>query len=355
MVLSLLPHREQKRSAFTLIELLVVIAIIAVLIGLLLPAVQKVREAANRMSCTNNLKQMGLAYHNYFDTNSQFPPGAYAPPAAYTINANGIDLTWQGNWRDPKGNQPFGIFSWTVGIMPFMEADNLYKSMNLTVWAYAPWVGENGPTIATDGTPAGRGPASRDRSGEQRPVPGFTGTPQNPNALAARSMPKTFACPSAQRVRPATEEKDYAIVYDNNTGGENCCPERRFDNPANPWRGMGWLNSKIRMADVSDGTSNTILLIEKSSYLNQSWCPRDAATGCNPFIWVHHPSQGMVSAWQAVNSLLPNSRAAGGPHPGGVMSCFVDGHVAFIPNNIDMAAYRALSSRNQGEVVPNGF
>jgi len=112
---------------------------------------------------------------------------------------------------------------------------------------------------------------------------------------------------------------------------------------------MGWVNSKVLIADVTDGTSNTFLLMEKVNYSNQSWCSQ--GFGCNEFIWVHHQSQGMVTCSEPPNWTNNNSRAAEGPHPNGVMAAYVDGHVAFVPNSINMATYMALGSRNGGEVI----
>src|SRR5712691_9272019 len=103
--------------AFTLIELLVVIAIIAVLVGLLLPAVQKVREAANRMKCSNNLKQFGLACHSYHDVNLLFPPGG-----RFMSIQGDFETTWNMDWNSDKG-------SWLVYTLPYMEQDNLYKQL----------------------------------------------------------------------------------------------------------------------------------------------------------------------------------------------------------------------------------
>src|SRR5438105_4192671 len=112
--------------AFTLIELLVVIAIIAVLVGLLLPAVQKVREAGNRMTCQNNMKQMGIALHMYHDTYAKFPYGA------------------DDGYRDNSGNC-FSSLPWGVSILPYVEQDNLFRQFN-TNWKHP------GPTPALNST-----------------------------------------------------------------------------------------------------------------------------------------------------------------------------------------------------------
>src|SRR5437879_1631601 len=122
------------RKAFTLIELLVVIAIIAVLIGLLLPAVQKVREAAARMQCTNNLKQMGLGMHMYQDTNGVLPPG------------------WLTN---QAGNQaPSPGWAWSLLILPMIEQDNVYKAINPNTSTPGPGpIGGPNPLPTTCATP----------------------------------------------------------------------------------------------------------------------------------------------------------------------------------------------------------
>ena len=133
----------QRPRAFTLIELLVVIAIIAVLIGLLLPAIQKVRAAAARISCTNNLKQLGLASHNFYNANNRFPPGYNYDPNGKSNAATVIAL-----YGTPA---PGGYTDWCVELLPYVEQDNIYnkfdkvgnRSGKATGWLFGPNSGGN--------------------------------------------------------------------------------------------------------------------------------------------------------------------------------------------------------------------
>jgi prepilin-type N-terminal cleavage/methylation domain-containing protein len=110
---------DQKRRGFTLIELLVVIAIIAVLIALLLPAVQAAREAARRAQCVNNLKQLGLATHNYISSNNVFPPQCSWPTMAANVNGNTVGLAWG--------------FNWYYAIFPFLEQTQVFNAVNFSL------------------------------------------------------------------------------------------------------------------------------------------------------------------------------------------------------------------------------
>ena len=307
------------RKGFTLIELLVVIAIIAILIGLLLPAVQKVREAAAKTQCQNNMKQITLAFHNYHSTESAFPSGSFGGGGNSATNPTG---GFTAPWVDTAvcGSCPWGHFGWAVKILPYLEAENLFKQFDFTAPAYATTIFENGVE---------RGPA---------------GDPKN--KTPSTSMPKGLVCPSAKRTAPANEFKDYAL----NSGTGSCCPERNTTGH----NGMGFVWSNIKIANVTDGTSNTFLIMEKLHSANQSWLNADH--GSNHFAFVHHPSQGYVSAteparWQPPNDNLWNNRSAAGGHSGGIITSWVDGRVGFIANGINFTTYQSMHSRDGDEVV----
>ena len=323
--------RQGVRLGFTLIELLVVIAIIAVLIGLLLPAVQKVREAAARSQCGNNLHQLALAAHAYHDVYKHLPPGSVDPA---NPESRGGPFSPGDPWYGDS--IPWGHISWAAVILPYVEGNDIFKSMDFTHPAYADDIGEE----AGDGSGA-----TTDRG----PAVGTVG--DNPNSAAARNMPAVFICPSADG-RPVTYRntmyKDYGI---NSGTNDTCCPERTQSGQD----GVGFLNSKIRVADIKDGSSNTFLFMEFAHYANRSWT--GYGDGTNQFIWVHHPSQGYVTCDTPPNSTEFNNRAAHGPHtPGGVLAAMCDGRVVWVDNGIDFThVYPALFTRSGGETVAPDF
>ena len=324
-----LSHRlpRGRSSAFTLVELLVVIAIIGVLVALLLPAVQAAREAARRAQCSNNLRQLALAAHNYEDTFKRLMAGSTGP-------MNGKQ-SFPAGWADPqRGCCPWGHFSWAAIILPYMEQQNLYNSINFNQPAWAESIMEhNGGNQALTAI-IDRGP-----------------TGGAANRAASLNVPKSYICPSVPRVTKVKEHKDYAI----NGGTGRCCPER---NPLQAeMNGIGFAVNGVRLAEVTDGTSNTFLFLEQSHYGNHSWLA--AKTGANHFIWVHHASQGYVNPQFGDGSLtappMPpndtqwNTRSAKGHHPTGVQAAMVDGSVVWVSNHISMLIYRSTYTRGEGE------
>jgi prepilin-type N-terminal cleavage/methylation domain-containing protein/prepilin-type processing-associated H-X9-DG protein len=207
-------YATTRRKAFTLIEVLVVIAIIAILVGLLLAAVQKVREAANRISCTNNLKQLGLALHNYNDTEGSFPP------------AHSVDPAWF-PYRQPTNPDKSWYFSWITRILPYIEQKDIY---GLVKWDQFPWPNPIG------GLPGGDG------------------------YLNGKQL-KVILCPSDNRSRGLAEYSDGTITYRvalTDYLGVNGTNQYAFN-------GILHVNSQVSLTVVvnGDGASNTLLVGER--------------------------------------------------------------------------------------------
>jgi prepilin-type N-terminal cleavage/methylation domain-containing protein len=203
---------------FTLVELLVVIAIIGILVGLLLPAVQAAREAARRMQCSNNLKQFGLALHNYHDTMRSLPASMY----------------FQTPWLTARGNRPQRApgWTWTTMILPYIEQGSLYQQFNFTTSAVS---ATNQPLLQSK-LPSGRCPSS----------PTLEFIDVGPAATPASINPPNYRFSST----------NYVVC----SGTFN--QSQYYNNPANQKNGSIYEDSRTRLGDISDGTSNTILVGE---------------------------------------------------------------------------------------------
>ena len=323
---------SRSSKGFTLVELLVVIAIIGVLVGLLLPAVQSAREAARRMSCTNNLKQIGLGLQNYHDTQGEFPPGGI-----WWTNSPGA-----ANFARNRG-------SMLVYLLPFIEEKSLYDSLDL----------EQNPCY--------------------QKFPG--GASVNGSPYIAGTVVSVYRCPSdpspprneivADGIQPGQLAMfSYAASKGPTRTGNNAagsCPERAAydaynysttDNvPAGPFTRMGRVFTAT-MSDVDDGLSKTIFVGEVMGN-----CALPIQRG-----WAHSSNtQGMISTIYPINYDTCTQDLSKGPcawwnnwstefgfksaHPSGANFAMGDGSVHFVSETIDHWTYQRLGGRNEGEAA----
>jgi prepilin-type N-terminal cleavage/methylation domain-containing protein len=310
--------RHRPPPGFTLIELLVVIAIIAMLVGLLLPAVQKVREAAARTQSTNNLKQIGLALHSFEGVHGHYPPGYQAGYPGQPVPAVDAAPGW----------------AWGTFLLPYVEQDPLYRQLRL------------------------------DRACDDPS-----------NADAVKTVVKVFVNPAAPNPGPTTRVRntggsvlaEFGIShYVANNGQDESWAYDLADLSKIPGTGPFFRNSRTRRAAVTDGLSNTVFVGEHTTVSDKTWvgvvpgaevCPNDPAR--YPF----------TECDRAATLVLCHSGPADGEpgvvHPPSFPTCHVcqmyapwrggqvlfgDGSVRFVPTSVNLNTWAALSSMNLGDV-----
>ena len=326
---------RRSRHGFTLIELLVVIAIIAVLIALLLPAVQQAREAARRTQCKNNLKQIGLALHNYHDTFGGFAPG-------YIFNNPHYPDDVSGNWSQ---------WAWGAFILPQLEQGNLYEGLD---------VGQiNLSAALTPGGPFDRVALL------QTPVPVFLcpsdtapAVHQDLNQLADSSnayqriaKSNYMGVNTTRRWHPAGR----LTGPDSGAWSQWATPPNQNNKP----NGVFFRDRSIRIADMSDGASNTLMVGERTFQISNP-------TGGNPIVCRagvfagNHIQNEQTTIHRSLGTLVTTLngptfedcvRGFASPHTGGIFFLFGDGSVHFISENIDHRTWTTTGNDNVDSVL----
>lgn len=298
------------RGGFTLVELLVVIAIIGILVGLLLPAVQAAREAARRIQCANHLHQMGIALHNYHSGMRRFPAGIVRKHSTF----------------------------WSAGLLPYVEQDNLYNSLDFT----EPWSVAYGPNAVACQTliPVFRCPSS--------------GAPRRSNSQGVPNrVPCTYlAVGSGTDTRESATSADHLGRYHRD--------------------GLMYLDSDHRMASITDGTSNTLAIGEAlvkfevigfdldvvSPQLLDHWYIGSQGIGPTTDNATREVSEALGSTGVPINSIFKDDiwvdakeMCFSSHHTGGAQFVFGDSHVRFLSDGIDARVYSALGTIAGGEVA----
>ncbi len=296
-----------RRSGFTLIELLVVIAIIAILIALLLPAVQQAREAARRTQCRNNLKQLGLALHNYHDIHLMFPPGFIADGPGTAVAHDGLS----------------GI-GWGALLLPQLEQTNLWNQFDANVSIADPVNDEfRRNPLSVFRCPSDPQPDSWEIEDESMPGTVLADLPIA-NYIGVFGTVELDGCENAAGTAPVA-------------ANGQCVSD-----------GSLYHNSSVRLRDFTDGTSSTFVVGERLTNIDLGWFST----------WVGRVPEGEEAFQRILGSLdhTPNSPSAhfddfSSHHTGGAHFVFGDGSVHFTSGNIDLTVYQSLGTIRGGEVV----